>query len=101
MTTAIKQSLTQIFEDFGDEFLTMNKHDRNALMVALAAQQYFCDAYPAERVYDLADCVGGLIPEGEDMTTNAIEGILKRFSDATQPERLALIQVLAETIGGG
>jgi hypothetical protein len=103
MSTNTEQisALATIVDDFGEELLTMNRHDRNALMVALAAQQYFADVYPALSYKPLAACVEGLISEGEDKTTDAIEGILERFGAATEPERLALIQVLAQAIGGG
>jgi hypothetical protein len=98
--TAQHSALRAIVDDFGEELLEMNRHDRNALFAALAAQQYFADVSPAQPLTPLAACIEAMVPEALDKTSDAIGGILERFGDATTPERLALIQVIAQAIGG-
>lgn len=99
MSTQTKTLLTEIVDNFGQEILGMNKHDRNVLLIALASQEYFETVYPSKGLAPLSDYAQWIEVE-DDRTTDEIPRILERFTGLTQSERMAFIQVIAQAIGG-
>lgn len=86
---------SQVYANFADELTAMDRNDRHALLSALSLQQYFAYAVPSEATPSLVDAMGRTIEGEDDHTTDAIAGILKRFTDCAIDERMMLICAIA------